>query len=61
MAKTKDELIEWYTIKLQELSRDKEDREETHIIADSILCELLIALGCTKVVKEYHTIGKWFS
>jgi hypothetical protein len=61
MAKTKDELIEWYTQKLQELSRDKEDREKTHIIADSILCELLIALGCTKVVEEYNTIGKWYS
>lgn len=37
------------------------DRETNHIMADSVLCELLVKLGYKDVVKEFDNIRKWYA
>lgn len=47
-------------IKLKELQTSGPS-EESHMIADDILCKLLITLGCREVVKEYSKLDKWYA
>ena len=35
------------------------DKEEAHVLADDILCNLLIELGYVLVVDEYRKITRW--
>lgn len=35
--------------------------EESHIIADALLCEELRERGCGALVDAYHLIDKWFA
>lgn len=35
--------------------------EDSHVEADSILCELLAALGCSDAVYEFDRLGKWYA
>lgn len=37
------------------------DEEIDHAKADSLLCELLLSLGCEESVKAFGEVGKWFS
>ena len=37
------------------------DREQAHLSADAILCDLLQSLGYGAVVKEYNKIEKWYA
>ena len=46
--------------RLIELQAD-EDRACGHAEADDLLCELLVSLGYSELVKEYKKIYKYFS
>jgi hypothetical protein len=48
-----------YAVALQTLSKSN-DTEAAHILADTILCELLTKLGCTNVVAEFQSLKKWY-
>jgi len=37
------------------------DTETGHFNADEALCDLLISLGCKKVVEEYRKVSKWYA
>ena len=37
------------------------DTEDGHVLADRILCELLISLGYEKVINAYNKLNKWYS
>lgn len=37
------------------------DKESAHCAADSLICELLISLGCQETVKIYEAIDKWYA
>ena len=37
------------------------DTEYEHAAADRILCDLLISLGCAKVVEEFEKLEKWYA
>lgn len=37
------------------------DKEEVHVNADKILCEILLQLGYSDVVSEYEKIDKWYA
>lgn len=37
------------------------DTEVAHGEADAVLCDLLISLGFSDVVDEYHKVEKWFA
>ena len=37
------------------------DTESAHFEADDVLCELLKALGYTKIVEEYDKVKKWYA
>lgn len=47
-------------IKLRKLQKS-EDTETAHSYADSILCDLLKALGYDDVVREWEEVDKWYS
>lgn len=38
-----------------------DDPEMAHIKADDILCELLLSLGCKRVVDEFGKLTKWYA
>lgn len=37
------------------------DKENDHLVADNILCQLLVTLGYNDLVEEYHKVGKWYA
>ena len=45
---------------LQELQWST-NTEGAHVRADDVLCELLVNLGYTDVVKAYHLVDKWYA
>lgn len=53
---TKEEAIE--ELKKAQVNHDT---EIAHVEADDVLCQLLTALGCADVVKEYEKVGKWYA
>jgi hypothetical protein len=53
---TKEEAVEM----LRKLQTDC-DTEKAHMCADSVLCDLLISLGCKEVVQEYGKIKTWYA
>lgn len=38
-----------------------DDIEIEHKKADALLCEMLNALGCEDIVKEYNDVAKWYA
>lgn len=40
---------------------DMDDKEEAHIRADNILCEVLEKIGFHDVVNVFHEIDKWYA
>ena len=46
---------------LKQIQEDSRDTEKSHIYADTVLCDLLKALGLGDVVVEYDKIGKWYA
>ena len=40
---------------------DMNDKEEAHIRADNILCEVLEKIGFHDVVNVFHEIDKWYA
>ena len=50
-----------YLNKLQKcLNLSEEDKEEAHINADDILCEILTKLGYSDIVDFYNIIEKYY-
>lgn len=45
---------------LRELADDK-DTEVAHIMADSILCRILLDLGYNEIVEAYDAVDKWYA
>ncbi len=39
----------------------KADSEIGHGMADDLLCEILMSLGYTKTVEEFHKLHKWYA
>jgi len=37
------------------------DNEKEHKVADKVLCDLLVSLGCADVVAEWDNVAKWYS
>lgn len=37
------------------------DNEIDHRIADDLLCELLVAIGCSESVVAFQAVGKWYA
>lgn len=46
--------------KLRELQKPG-DTEISHSMADDVLCELLVKLGCSDVVEEWKKVEKWYA
>lgn len=42
-------------------AQDNCDTESAHADADTVLCDLLDALGYKKVVEEYDKVEKWYA
>ena len=42
-------------------AQDNCDAESAHIYADTVLCDLLDALGYKKIVEEYNKVEKWYA
>ena len=42
-------------------AQDNYDTESAHADADTVLCDLLEALGYKKVVEEYNKVEKWYA
>ena len=40
---------------------DGRDREEGHVIADDLLCDVLIQLGYDEGVTIYSSMDKWYA
>jgi hypothetical protein len=38
-----------------------QDKENSHIYADAVLCDLLIELGFEEIVKIYKSSDKWYA
>ena len=51
---------ESYITQLREL-QESDDTESAHVQADRILCDILLQLGYTDIIEEYHQIGKWYA
>ena len=48
--------------RLHELARKTyPDKEEDHIEADRILCDMLDALGCQELTEAFDAIDKWYA
>ena len=37
------------------------DTESSHIVADHLLCELLVKLGYVEVVDRFKALKKWYA
>lgn len=48
-------------IKLLKRCQGDGDKEESHIIADQVLLDLLETLGYKDVVEEFEKVGKWYA
>jgi hypothetical protein len=46
---------------LTELAAVASPPVSAHKRADSILCELLVQLGCEEIVSAYEKVGKWYA
>jgi len=46
---------------LKKLQAILQDEEQSHMVADDILCRLLCTLGYEDVVREYEKIDKWYA
>ena len=42
-------------------AQDNCDVESAHADADTVLCDLLKALGYEKIVEEYDKVEKWYA
>lgn len=47
--------------KLITLQKNGGDIEQNHQEADKILCDFLIEIGYSDIVKEYNKIEKWYA
>lgn len=55
------ELLDKSVAQLHALARKNyPDEEEDHIVADSVLCDMLDALGCHELVEAWEAIDKWY-
>lgn len=57
---TKSFDIRPYMKRLKEAQQGS-DVESAHAEADQVLCDLLEALGYTKIVEEYDKVSKWYA
>ena len=55
---TQKEIAEIYEDKMSKI--DKDTSGESHLQADSLLCDLLEYLGYENLVNIYNSIGKWY-
>jgi len=65
MRKTKKMLEQEFMARMDALTgpfaEENHLKEENHVTADDLLCELLEQLGFKSVVDLYHKIDKWYS
>ena len=54
------ELNDKYLAQMKELEND-DDTEQSHFIADGILCNLLEELGYVELVKAFYALDKWYA
>ena len=60
MRKTKKMLEQEFVTRMENLT-DEGDTEGNHVMADTLLCELLKQLGFKSVVDLYEKVDKWYS
>lgn len=48
-------------MKALKAAQEDYDTESAHAEADDVLCDLLKALGYTKIVDEYNKVSKWYA
>ena len=46
---------------VKQIYDEKDDKEEAHILADTVLCDLLESLGYVEIVEEFNSIHKWYA
>lgn len=56
-----EKLNEKYLNMMKQWEFNDYDKEESHVEADYILCELLEELGYTQLVKMYNNVPKWYA
>lgn len=56
-----EKLNEKYLNRMKQWEFNDYDKEESHVEADCILCELLEELGYTELVKMYNNVPKWYA
>lgn len=55
-----EERKEYFLQKMLEL-QEGFDYEMEHIVADNLLCQMLIELGYEDIVSEYNKVNKWYA
>ena len=45
----------------QKYEIELDDKEDAHILADKVLCDLLESLGYVEIVEEFNSIHKWYA
>lgn len=45
----------------QKYEIEQDDEEAAHVLADTVLCDLLESLGYTDIVEEFNSIHKWYA
>lgn len=62
LSDSQRELLDRSVARLHELARQTyPDKEEDHIEADRILCDMLDALGCNELTEAFDAIDKWYA
>jgi hypothetical protein len=49
-----------FALRMKSIVENNVDTEETHRLADSLLCEVLNDLGYTEGVHIFNNIDKWY-
>ena len=53
--------MESWVLRMRALQGHDGDTEIQHQMADEILCEVLLSLGCDHIVNEWRKVHKWYS
>lgn len=61
MKQATKQLIQTSLDRLREMNAGPQDPECSHIEADNILCDVLVALGQQELVDEWTKVEKWYA
>lgn len=53
--------MESWVLRMRALQGHDGDTEIQHQMADEILCEVLLSLGCDHIVNEWRKVHKWYA